>query len=141
MRLVPNNTNRMELIEYIGERIRYLRTSYGGKGLSQEALAKEVGTTANTISRWETATYRPAIEDLERLARFFGVSILTFFPPEEAPLNEEITALLRVVKQLPPEDLAELRTYAEFRKARSLYQPKGDKSKSGRKRKKQNDAE
>ncbi|MHC5754544.1 MAG: helix-turn-helix domain-containing protein [Nostoc sp.] len=139
MGLVANNTNRMELMEYIGERIRYLRTSYGGKGLSQEALAKEVGTTANTISRWETATYRPAIEDLERLARFFGVSILTFFPPEEAPLSEEIAALLRVVKQLPPEDLAELRTYAEFRKARSLYQP-GDKSKSGRKRKKQNDA-
>jgi transcriptional regulator with XRE-family HTH domain len=130
----------MELMEYIGERIRYLRTSYGGKGLSQETLAKELGAAANTISRWETAIYRPTIEDLERLARFFGVSILTFFPPEETPLNEEITALLRVVKQLPPEDLAELRTYAEFRKARNFYQQE-DKPKPGRKRKKHNGAE
>ncbi|MEI2579976.1 helix-turn-helix domain-containing protein [Scytonema sp. PRP1] len=140
MREVGNTTNQMELMDYIGERIRYLRTSYGGKGLSQEALAKKVGITANTISRWETATYRPTIEDLERLARFFEVSILNFFPSEEITQNEELTALLRVAKQLPPEDLAELRTYAEFRKARSLYQ-QGDKPKSGRKRKKQNDTE
>ena len=32
-------------------------------------------TTANTISRWETATYKPSISDLERLAQFFGVPI------------------------------------------------------------------
>jgi hypothetical protein len=32
-----------------------------------------VGTTANTISRCETATYKPAISDLEKLARYFGV--------------------------------------------------------------------
>ncbi len=126
----------MSLVEYISERIRELRTSYGGGvGLSQEALAKAVGTAANTISRWETATYRPTIEDLERLARFFNVSILEFFPPEEAPANEQIKALLRAAKQLSPEDLEELSKYAEFRKARSLHK-QGDKPKPGRKRKK-----
>ncbi|MDB9515016.1 helix-turn-helix transcriptional regulator [Kamptonema animale CS-326] len=126
----------MSLIEYVGGRIRDLRTSYGGgEGLSQEALAKALGITANTISRWETATYRPTIEDLERLSRFFGVSILQFFPPEETSANDQITALLRTAKQLSPEDLEELRQYAEFRKARSLY-PQGSKPKAGRKRKK-----
>ncbi len=126
----------MSLVEYVGRRIRELRTDYGGgEGLSQEALAKASGTTANTISRWETATYRPTIEDLERLARFFGVSILEFFPPEETPANDQIIALLRAAKQLSPDDLEELRKYAEFRKARSLHK-QVDKPKPGRKRKK-----
>ena len=39
-----------------------------------------LGVASNTISRGETATYRPTIEDLEKLARFFGKSILYFFP-------------------------------------------------------------
>jgi transcriptional regulator with XRE-family HTH domain len=131
----------MSVIEYIGGRIRDLRTSYGaGEGLSQEALAKALGTAANTISRWETATYRPSIEDLERLARFFGVSILDFFPPKETQVEEnqgsdKLAALLRAAQQLPPEDIDELRKYAEFRKARSLHK-QGEKPQPGRKRKK-----
>jgi len=125
----------MTLLEYIGKRIRDLRTSYGsGEGISQEALAKSIQTTANTISRWETATYRPTIEDLEKLARFFGVSILEFFPQEDTPANDQLAALLRAASQLAPEDIEELRRYAEFRKVRNLYQ-QGNKPKAGRKRK------
>jgi len=117
----------MSIIEYVGERIRALRAK---EKLSQEALAQKVGTTANTISRWETAVYRPTLDDLERLARCFDVSILEFFPPEDRSGDAEIAALLRAAKQLSPEDVEELRKYAEFRKARSLQQPskvKGDK--------------
>jgi transcriptional regulator with XRE-family HTH domain len=125
----------MNLFEYVGQRIRDLRLSYGsGQGLSQEALAKSLGVAPNTISRWETATYRPSLEDLDKLARFFGVSILTFFPPEEAPANDQIAALLRAAQQLKPEDLEELRRYAEFRRARSLYDGQ-ERPQVGRKRK------
>jgi len=122
----------MELSEYIAARIRELRLGFGGEGISQEALAKEVGTTANTVSRWETGTYKPSIEDLEKLSRFFNVSILTFFPKEEEPTNEPVRALLRAAQQLKPDDIEELRRYAEFRKARSLY-TKGQRPKAGRK--------
>jgi len=130
----------MNVIEYIGGRIRDLRTSYGeGEGLSQEALAKALGTTANTISRWETRTYRPSIEDLERLARFFGVPILDFFPQKETQIEEnqadkQLNALLRAAKQLPPEDIEELQKYAEFRIARSLHK-QANKLQAKRKRK------
>jgi transcriptional regulator with XRE-family HTH domain len=127
----------MELLEYVAARIRDLRTTYGGEGISQEALARAIGTTANTISRWETGIYRPTLEDLEKLSRFFGVSILTFFPPENEPVNDQVIALLRTAKQLPPEDVEELRKYAEFRKARSLY-AQGTRSQAGRKRKRTN---
>jgi len=71
---------------------------------------------------------------LDKIARFFGVSILEFFPKEEAPKEEKLAALLRAAKQLKPEDLDELRRYAEFRKARSLFSS-GSKGKAGRKRK------
>jgi transcriptional regulator with XRE-family HTH domain len=125
----------MNLFEYVGQRIRDLRLDYGGgQGLSQEALAKSLGVVTNTISRWETATYRPSLEDLDKLARFFSVSILTFFPPEEAPANDQVAALLRAAQQLKPEDLEELRRYAEFRRARSLYGGQ-ERPRAGRKRK------
>ncbi|MBD1865273.1 MULTISPECIES: helix-turn-helix transcriptional regulator [Trichocoleus] len=120
----------MSITEYVGGRIREIRKM---KGLSQEALAQAMGTTANTISRWETATYRPTIDDLERLSRFFEITITDFFPPEEEPDNVQITALLRAAKQLSPDDLEELRNYAEFRKARGLYRGTSKASGSSRK--------
>ena len=125
----------MELSEYISMRMRDLRTGYAGEGISQEALANELETTANTISRWETGTYKPSVQDLDRLSRFFGVSILTFFPiDEERGVSEQVTALLRTAKQLKPDDVEELRRYAEFRKARNMYAA-GQRPRRGRKRK------
>jgi transcriptional regulator with XRE-family HTH domain len=122
----------MDLFEYVGKRIRDLRGSYGaGVGLSQEALAKTLGSTANTISRWETGIYRPSIEDLDKLARVFNISILEFFPPNENNMTEPLSALLRAAKELPDEDLEELRKYAEFRRARYLLEV--ERPKPGRK--------
>jgi transcriptional regulator with XRE-family HTH domain len=114
----------MTLMEYVGQRIRDFRTSYGGgTGISQDALAKALGVATNTVSRWETAVYRPTIEDLDKLARFFGKSILEFFPKEDVRTkrDEKIDALLRTAKQLKDADVDELRRYAEFRRARDLY--------------------
>jgi transcriptional regulator with XRE-family HTH domain len=112
----------MELLRFVGNRIRELRQGYGGEGgLSQEALAKQLGVTPNTVSRWETATYKPDINDLEKLARFFGVSILQLFPQQEPGGSEPMAAKLRAAQNLPEEDIRELQKYAEFRKARSIY--------------------
>lgn len=124
----------MNLFEYVAARIRDLRSNFGGEGVSQEALAKGVGVATNTVSRWETGAYRPSLEDLEKLARFFGKSILEFFPAEAERQDDKVTALLRAAKELPPEDLEELRRYAEFRRARSLYDG-GKKPRAGRKKK------
>ncbi len=122
----------MELIRFVGERIRQLRNAFGGSGISQEALAKELEVATNTVSRWETGTYRPSLEDLDRLSRFFGVSILEFFPKEEEPKESRVTALLRAARDLPAEDIDELQKYAEFRKARALLGAKAGKKKPGR---------
>src|SRR5713101_372157 len=123
----------MDLFAYVGGQIRDLRTNFGGPpGISQEKLAKEIGVTANTVSRWETATYHPSLADLDKLARFFGVSILEFFPKSEQPKEAGINALLRAAEELPPNDVEELRRYAEFRRARQMVG--GKRPRPGRKR-------
>jgi transcriptional regulator with XRE-family HTH domain len=125
----------MELLDHVAAKIRDLRVSYNnGEGLSQESLAIHLKVAPNTISRWETGTYRPSLKDLERLSRFFGVSIMWFFPTElvDEDEDENLKALLRTARQLHPDDLEELRKYAEFRRARGIYQGK-DRPKPGRK--------
>ena len=117
----------MELLDHVPARIKDLRVSYNnGEGLSQESLATHLEVAPNTISRWETGTYRPSLKDLERISRFFGVSIMSFLPDElvDEDEDENLKALLRTARQLHPADLEELRKYAEFRRARSIYQGK-----------------
>jgi transcriptional regulator with XRE-family HTH domain len=106
----------MNIYQIIGAKIRELRTHHLGKGISQDALAEAMRTTPNTISRWETATYKPSIEDLEKLARYFGESIAVFFPDIEPAARLQV--LLSATGDLDDEDLDELTRYAQFRKAR-----------------------
>jgi transcriptional regulator with XRE-family HTH domain len=125
----------MDLLDQIAARLRDLRLSYNsGEGLSQESLAKHLKVAPNTISRWETGTYCPSVIDLERIARFFGVSMMAFVPSElvDKEEDENLKALLRTARQLHPSDLEELQKYAEFRRARGIYQGK-TRPKPGRK--------
>lgn len=125
----------MELLDHVAAKIRDLRVSYNsGEGLSQDSLAAHLKVAPNTISRWETGTYRPSLKDLEKISRFFGVSIMAFFPSEmvDDDEDENLKALLRAARQLHPADLEELRKYAEFRRARGIFQGK-TRPKPGRK--------
>src|ERR1035438_794876 len=72
------------LYEHIGHRIRQLRNAYPKGALSQEGLAAQLKVASNTVSRWETGTYKPTPKDLEALARFFSVSMTTFFPDRKS---------------------------------------------------------
>src|SRR5213594_2770971 len=103
------------IYEQIGNKIRDLRTTAKGQTISQEALAQAVNTTANTISRWETATYKPSISDLESLARFFGVPIAVFFPGAQP--GSRASALVSATADLDDRDLEEVTLYARFRRA------------------------
>jgi transcriptional regulator with XRE-family HTH domain len=107
-----------ELYEFIGQKIRELRLAYPKGPLSQETLANEIGVAANTLSRWETGTYKPTPEDLDKLARFFKVSITVFFP--DVPQDDERVAMLTsATGGLTEADFQEVIRYAEFRKVRS----------------------
>jgi transcriptional regulator with XRE-family HTH domain len=105
-----------DIYEQIGKQIRELRTTLRGQGISQEDLAQAVDTTANTVSRWETAIYKPSISDLEKLARFFGTPITVFFPQSEP--KSRTNALLSATADLDDDNLEEVTLYAQFRRTR-----------------------
>jgi len=105
------------IYSHISGKIRDLRRAYGGQGISQEALAQKLKVNANTVSRWETETYKPTAEELTQLARFFGVPVTVFFPGEGGP-DVKTQALLSALGDLDDDDREELITYVQFRKAR-----------------------
>jgi transcriptional regulator with XRE-family HTH domain len=107
-----------DIYKQIGAHIRELRTALRGDGISQEELAKAVKTAANTISRWEAATYKPSISDLERLAQFCGVPIASFFP--HAQPGSRANALVTAAADLDDDDFDEVVLYARFRKTQRL---------------------
>lgn len=102
------------IYKVIGEKIRELRS--GRPDLSQEKLAAAIGTTANTVSRWETAAYKPSVADLEKVSRYFGVSITVFFPRIDT--DAKLQALLSATGGLDAEEMDEVVRYAEYRRAR-----------------------
>jgi len=75
----------------IGKRIKQLRIQ---KGVTQEALANELGVTAQAISRWENGTTMPDIIMLPKLAVQFGISIDDLFEYTEQSQYERIQNML-----------------------------------------------
>jgi transcriptional regulator with XRE-family HTH domain len=104
------------LYEHIAATIKRLRTE---EGWSQEKLAEQIGEPANTVSRWETATYKPSAEQLEKLAKLFEESIAIFFPGMERQTSIP-PALLSATRGLKPAELKAVIEYAEFTRARSI---------------------
>lgn len=61
----------MDMIK-IGKFIAELRKE---NGYTQEQLAKKLGVTGKTVSRWETGTYLPPIEMLHQISILYSVSM------------------------------------------------------------------
>lgn len=57
----------------IGNHLRRLRFEHGE--MTQEALARSVGITRQTVISLETGRYAPSLELAMRLARVFGRSV------------------------------------------------------------------
>jgi transcriptional regulator with XRE-family HTH domain len=49
-----------------------------GRRITQEALAKELGVTSVTVSRWETGERTPRFDVAKALAEKTGVPVLDF---------------------------------------------------------------
>ena len=55
-------------------------------GLTQEALARRIGTTKSAISRLESGRHKPNVDTLDRVARAFGKRLLITFQDVDQPL-------------------------------------------------------
>jgi transcriptional regulator with XRE-family HTH domain len=96
---------------YVGKKINELRSE---RGISQEKLAKDIDVVPNTISRWENASNKPKLTELDRLANYFDVHISYFFPPSPITASEVLT---RSAKGLDKDDLQEVQRFISFIKA------------------------
>ena len=69
----------------LAERVRLLREA---KGVTQEELARRMGTSQPAIARLEAGGVEPTLETLERLAGALGVELVIAFrePAEEWPV-------------------------------------------------------
>ncbi len=63
-------------------------------GLSQEELARRVGTGHSAFSRIESGRHKTSVETLQRLAQALGVRLILGFEsgPRERPTRELISA-------------------------------------------------
>lgn len=72
--------------DYLAKKIRELRQT---EGYSQERVGELLGVAKNTVSRWETGTYRPSVDDLQAIATLFKVHPGVFFePPIKMPVSD-----------------------------------------------------
>ncbi|WP_433972832.1 helix-turn-helix transcriptional regulator [Tunturiibacter lichenicola] len=111
----PKSKQIPDIYAAVGLKIRELRASFAGKGLSQAELAQAMDTTPNTISRWETGVYRPSLLDIESIARFFGVPVERMLPQSEMP--SQINLLLSAASNMDDAALQELVRFAHFQLA------------------------
>lgn len=104
-----------EIYEKVGRAIKELRTSFGGRGMSQAELGRALKIPANTICRWEKGAYKPSIEDLDVLATFFGIPLVQLFPQVEG--SPKMKELWSAMEGLDDSDADELISYALFKRA------------------------
>ena len=74
----------------LSERITALRTA---RGLSQEALAQQLGVSRQSISKWETGASTPELDKLTALADLFGLTLDELVRGEAIPTPEPTAAV------------------------------------------------
>lgn len=85
--------------ENFGEKIKNLRKT---KHVNQQELAAYLGIKRATISNWEINRRTPSMDDLKRVAEFFGVS-LDYFGSDVKDSNMDI--LSRVMEYFKNEEI------------------------------------
>jgi transcriptional regulator with XRE-family HTH domain len=109
----------------IGDELaRRLKTEREGRRLSQQDLASKLGVAPNTVSRWETGTYTPRLDDLDRIAAALGMDVSQLMPQYSGPTRTSLDRLIDAARLLDAREIEEVRRFAEFRRAQSLDQSK-----------------
>lgn len=91
----------MDLKKYIGEKIRELRIK---RDINQDELADMLGTTKQTVSRYEKGDRQANQDILFKLSDIFNVSIDYFFPPKKNT-TDELERALKMTEGLKAEEI------------------------------------
>lgn len=87
----------------LGEKLQKLRQQ---QGLSQDALAEQLGVSRQAVSKWERDEAVPELDKIVRLSELFGVSLDTLLkdtPPDppwdtETPSRRRGSTVLEIVQ-------------------------------------------
>jgi transcriptional regulator with XRE-family HTH domain len=101
----------------IGKRIAEIREQVG---LTQSALAREIGISQSAISQIEAGERNPSFDMLRQIARALKISIPHLVGAEVEQLSREEEAHFRNYRGLSPEAKRELEDFAAY-----LRQKKG----------------
>ena len=83
----------------IGNQIKALRLQ---RGITQEALAEQLGISPQAVSKWERNTATPDIQLLPALSSYFGVTIDELFSLSDETRMERIQNMLWDERVLNP---------------------------------------
>lgn len=76
------------------------------RGFTQEQLALEVGTTQQTIQRWESGQTDPKASDVARISNALGITVSFIMgvdnEQENAPITDDERELIELFRMLPP---------------------------------------
>ena len=69
-----------------GEKIAALRKEHG---MSQEVFSEKLGISRQAVSKWENGTAQPTSENLNQIAKLFGVTVSYLLDEEEMKVEEK----------------------------------------------------
>ena len=116
------NSNIIEPEKIMDNRLKELRTK---AGLLQKDVASLLDVAVSTYSYWEKGTYDIDLDNLNRLAKYYDVTIDYILCREETPalkipdeLNDVQVAFYDGIKDLKQEDIDELVKFVEYLKSK-----------------------
>lgn len=91
-----------------------LRTLRHDRGLSQPALADQIGLHVSQLRRYEYGKAQPTLDVLKRLALALNTSADTLiFDEEERTIPDDLTHLLEALNDLDPDERNAIRALIE----------------------------
>ena len=122
-------TNEADAFSYA----KVIRQARAARGLNQEALARLVGVSRNTVASWETAHSRPDLDTVPLLCRALHISLSAFFGirsgDKASGRQAEEQSLLTAFRSLGVEDRKVLLWEAEALVARRAEAARGAEAK------------
>lgn len=84
----------------------YIRQARKARNWTQEQLADAVGTTQQTINRWESGITEPKVSDLKKISSALGITLSFLLGIDEvsesAVLSQDEENLIVYFRQLSP---------------------------------------
>lgn len=90
------DVKRINSMEF-ADKLKQLRTE---RGLSQEKLAEQIGVSRQVITKWESGTGTPKIDNLKTLADYFHVTIDEILGRSQMQYEELTTQYTAAMREL-----------------------------------------